>query len=135
MNKKAGEILGESVIAAVTLEAQAAVKGVVGGIIGGMLTGFELKPASLPGDHEGVHYVAAGPTKLGFFSMKRGLFKPSLGELLVEHPRSEVKTLEIESGMMPTAHFVFQDGTHYALMCPRIHLGKLKKMRELLVTE
>jgi len=135
MAKKAGEIMGESVITGVQLEAQASIKSVVGGVIGGILTGFNAKPASLPGDHEGLHYAAVGPTKIGFFSMKRGMFKASLQDLLVEHPRRDLKALEIESGMMPTAHFVFGDGTHYALMCARINLGKLKKMRELLFPE
>lgn len=79
--------------------------------------------------------MAVGPTKVGFLSMKRGLSKSSLGELLIEHSRSDVQAVEIKSGMMPSVHFVFQDGTHYALMCTRINLGKLKKVRELLVTK
>ena len=49
-------------------------------------------------------------------------------------PRSDVQAVEIKKGVMPEVHFVFQDGTHYVLMCPRIHLGKLKKVQELLVT-
>ena len=95
--------MGESVMAGVALEAQEAIKGMVGGVIGSVLTGIDLKPASLPGDHTGIFYVAVGPNNVGFFSIK--------------------------------AHFAFQDGTHYALMCPRISLGKLKKVRELLVTD
>jgi hypothetical protein len=67
--------------------------------------------------------------------MKQGFFKNSLEELLVERPRSEVKVVEIEGGAMPKAHFVFEDGTHYALMCPRMNLGALKDVRELLLTE
>jgi hypothetical protein len=132
MDKKAGEILGEDVIAGVTLEAQKAVRSAVGGIVGELLAGGEIEEASLPGGHEGIHYVAVGPTKLAFFSIKRGLLRNSLGELLVEHPRNDVRAMEIESGVMPAAHFVLQDGTHYVLVCPRIHLGKLKKVQELL---
>lgn len=135
MDKKASEIMGESVVAGVTLEAQEAIKGMVGGVVGSVLTGIDLKPASLPGDHTGIFYVAVGPENVGFFSIKRGMFKNSLDQLLVQHPRSDLRAMEIESGVMPTAHFAFQDGTHYALMCPRIHLGKLKKVRELLVTQ
>ncbi|MDY7041432.1 MAG: hypothetical protein SVX38_11265 [Chloroflexota bacterium] len=134
MDKKASEIMGEPVIAGVTLEAQESIKGMVGGVIGDVLAGFDLKPASLPGDHAGIFYVAVGPNNVGFFSLKRGLFKTSLDQLLVQHLRSDLQAMEIESGVMPTAHFVFQDGKHYVLMCPRIHLGKLKKVRELLVT-
>ena len=135
MDKKASEIMGESVIAGVTLEAQESIKGMVGGVIGDVLTGIDLKPASLPGDHTGIFYVAVGPDNVGFFSMKRGMFKPSLDRLLVQHPRSDLRAMEIKSGVMPAAHFVFQDGTHYILMCPRINLGKLKKVRELLVSQ
>jgi hypothetical protein len=139
MDKKASEIMGESVIAGVPLEAKKAlIKSVafgLGGLVGEALANVAVKDASLPGDHEGIFYVAVGPTNVGFFSIKRGLFKNSLDQLLVQHPRSDLQVMEIESGAMPTAHFVFQDGTHYALMCPRINLGKLKKVRELLVTQ
>ncbi|MDY6876567.1 MAG: hypothetical protein SWK90_10265 [Chloroflexota bacterium] len=63
------------------------------------------------------------------------MFKTLLGQLLVQHPRSDLRAMEIKSGVMPAAHFVFQDGTHYILVCPRIHLGKLKKVQELLVAQ
>jgi hypothetical protein len=135
MDKKASEIMGESVMAGVTLEAQESIKGMVGGVIGDILTGIDVKPASLPGDHTGIFYVAVGPNNVGFFSMKRGLFKTSLDQLLVQHPRSELQAVEIEKGVMPAAHFVFRDGTHYVLMCARINLGKLKKVQELLVAQ
>lgn len=133
MDEKASEILGEPVIAGVTLEAKQSIADVMGGAIGGALgkavAGIVLKPAATPGDHKGIHYVAVGPTKVGFFSMKRGLFKPSLDTLLVEHARRDVEAVELERGMMTTAHFVFQDGTHYVLMCPGIHRGKLKRVK------
>jgi len=132
MGKKASEILGEPVIAGVQLEAKASIRNVVGGTVGEAMTGFDLKPTTNPGGHNGIHYVAVGPTKVGFFSMKRGIFKPSLGELLAEHARSDVKAVEIESGMMPKAHFVFRDGTNYVLMCARINRGKLKKVQKAL---
>ena len=139
MNKKASELMGEAVIAGATLEAKKSIlKSVafgLGGMVGEALANVAVKPASVPGDHEGIHYVAVGPTKVGFFSIKRGLFKTSLDELLIQHSCSDVQTVEIKSGIMPAAHFVFRDGTHYVLMCPRIHLGKLKKVRELLVTQ
>ena len=139
MEKKASEILGEPVIAGVTLEAKKSIGDAVGGAIAGTLgravAGMALKPATTPGDHKGIHYVAVGPTKVGFFSMKRGLFKPSLDELLVEHARSDLEAVELERGMMTTAHFVFHDGTHYVLMCAGIHRGKLKKVQEVLTTQ
>jgi hypothetical protein len=135
MDKKASEIMGEPVVAGVRLEAEELTKDAVGGIVGEVLTGFDHKPASLPGDHKGIHYVAVGPTKVGFFSMKQGFFKNSLDKLLAQHSRSDVQTVEIESAVMPSAHFVFRDGTHYVLVCPRMNLGKLKQVRELLVNQ
>ena len=136
MNKKASEILGEPVLAGATLEAKRSIKRMIGSAIGGALgealAGIELKPAAVPGDHQGIHYVAVGPTKVGFFSMKPGLFKPSIDELLVQYPRSDLQTVEIKRGAMPAVHFVFRDGANYLLMCPRIHLGKLKKVQETL---
>jgi hypothetical protein len=135
MDKKASEFMGESVIAGVRLEAKEAVKSAVGGVIGEILTSANRKPASLPGDHEGIHYVAVGPTKIGFFTIKRGLFRNSLGELLVEHPRSDLQEMEIAGGVMPAVHFVFRDGTHYVLVCPRIKLGKVKKIKEMLTAQ
>jgi hypothetical protein len=135
MEKKAGEMMSEPVAAGVRLEAAELTREAVGPGTGKLLTGSDAEGASLPGDHEGIHYVAVGSTKVGFFSMKQGFFKNSLKELLVEHPRSDVKAVDIEGGAMPRAHFLFEDGTHYALMCPRMNLGALKKVRELLVTE
>jgi hypothetical protein len=139
MDKKASEIMGETVIAGAALEAKGSIKRMLGGALGGMvgeaLASIDLKPAAVPGDHQGIHYVAVGPTQVGFFSMKQGLFKPSLDELLVQHPRSDVQAVEIESGAMPAVHFVFRDGTNYVLLCPRINLGKLKKVQELLTPQ
>ena len=133
--KKASELMGEPVTAGVTLEAKESIKSMIGGVVGEILTGVDLKPASLPGDPTGIFYVAVGPNNVGFFSMKRGLFKPSLDKLLVQHSRSEVQTVEIKSGIMPAVHFVFRDGTNYVLMCPRINLGKLKKVQEMLAAQ
>lgn len=134
--KKAGEALGESIVAGVPLESKRSlIKNVafgLGGLIGEALASMTVKEASLPGDHEGLHYVAVGETKVGFFSMKPGLFRPSVDRLLAEYPRSDVQAVEIEKGFMPTVHFVLQDGTHYAFKCPRAHLGKMKKVREVL---
>ncbi len=139
MDKKASELLGEPVSAGVRLEAKEAAKRMIGSALGGLvgeaLAGIDLKPAAVPGDHKGIHYVAVGSTKVGFFSVKQGFFRNSLDALLVQHPRSDVQKVEIEGGAMPTAHFVFQDGTHYVLKCPRINLGKLKKVQEVLTSQ
>jgi len=138
-DKKASELMGEEVLAGATLEARKSIiKSVafgLGGLAGEALADLAIKDASLPGDQAGIFYVAVGPTKVAFFSMKRGLFRPSLDRLVAEHPRSDVLAVEIKGGFMPTVHFVFRDGTHYVLACPRAHLGGLKKVRKLLVAQ
>jgi hypothetical protein len=70
MNKKASEMMGEPVAAGVRLEAAELTREAVGWGTGKVLTGSDAEPASLPGGHEGIHYVAVGATKVGFFSMK-----------------------------------------------------------------
>ena len=106
-----------------------------GGLVGAVVAGMKLQPASLPGDYESVQYMAVGPTKVGFFSIKVGLFKNKIGELLVEYPRSDVQTLEIQKGVMPVVHIVLKDGTHFVFVCARIQLKKLKAVQELLVAQ
>ncbi len=135
--KKASEILGEPVIAGTPLESKKSlIKNVafgLAGIVGEALAEVAVKDPSLPGNHEGLHYVAVGETRVGFFSMKPGLFRASIDQLLAEHARDDVRAVEIDKGFMPTVHFVFQDGTHYALKCPRAHLGKMKKVQAALM--
>ena len=137
MEKQASEMMGEAVVAAVQLEAQALVKGAMGGgilgtLAGNALAGVEVKDTSLPGDHKGIIFMAVGKNKVGFFSVKQGIFKNSLNEKLAEFSCSDVKVVEIEKGMMPTAHIVFQDGTHYALKCAKMNVKNLNKVKELL---
>lgn len=139
MHKKASEIMGQDVEAGVQLEAKELVKGavgksLVGSLTGAALTGSEVQGESLPGDHKGIIYMAVGANAVAFFSVKQGLFKNSLTQLLSQFPRSEVQAVEIEKATMPTAHIVFQDGTHYALKCAKINVKNLKKVQGLLVS-
>ena len=138
MNKKARAILGQEVVAGVQLEAKELVKGAGKGLAGGLLTsalaGGDVKGSSLPGDHKGIIYMAVGSDDVAFFSVKQGLFKNSLTQLLSQYPRGEVKAVEIEKAVMPTAHIVFQDGTYYALKCAKINVKNLNKVRELLAS-
>jgi len=138
MDKQASAMMGETLTVGVALDSQTAVKnamkggGVIGSLIGNALAGVDVKDASAPGDHKGSLYMAIGENKIGFFSTKQGLFKNSLGQLLAQHPRNEVKAFEVESGTMSTVHIVFQDGTYYVMMCPKFNLKQLKKVQELL---
>ena len=137
MEKQAGELLGEAVLAGVSLDSQAAVKkalkgsGELGKLFGNALAGVDLKEATAPGNHTGSCFMAVSQNKIGFYGVKQGLFKNSLGETLAEHPRSDVKALEVEAGMMSTVHIVLQDGTHYVLLCPKFNQKALKKVQEL----
>ena len=135
MEKKASELLGQGVIAGVTLETGPSIRKLIGGGLGLAIAGVESVKAAVPGDHKGLHYVGGGPTKVGFFSLERGLFKPSINELLVERPREDVAAVEIKKGAMRPAHFVFKDGTDYVLLCGRINTKKLKKVKERLTAE
>ena len=137
MDKQAGELLREAVLASVSLDSQAAVKkalkgsGELGKLFGNALAGVELKEATAPGNHTGSCFMAVSENKVGFYNVKQGLFKNSLGDMLAEHPRSDVKALEVESGMMSTVHIVLQDGTHYVLLCPKFNQKALQKVKEL----
>ena len=74
MDKQASEIMGEPVVAGVTLEAKnlliKSVASSLGGLAGEGLAHIAVKNASLPGDHEGIFYVAVGPANVGFFSIR-----------------------------------------------------------------
>jgi predicted alternative tryptophan synthase beta-subunit len=150
MEKKAAEGMGEVVLAAARLDnpqftkavigaggfdsADEPVEQVIGRVLGGaagrVLAG-QVKEASLPGE-AAAFYVAVGPTMVAFFSIKRGLFKNSLGDPLVAFPRSDVRLVELGKGYMPAVRFVFADGTHYVFLCARIQVGNFKKVQELL---
>lgn len=139
MEKLASEIMSEKVIVGVTLDSQAAVKNAVknlGGIGKGLMQnlapGTELKEASSPGNHRDSCYMAVGNNHVSFFAVKQGLFKNSLGDMLAKHPRSEIKAMEVESGMMSTVHIVLQDGTHYVLLCAKMNRKNLGKVKETL---
>jgi len=139
MEKLASEMMSENVTIGVMLDSQAAIKkairnlGVIGkGLMQNLAPGTEIKEATAPCDHTGSCYMAVGNNNIAFFTVKQGLFKNSLGEMLTKHPRSEVKALEVESGMMSTVHVVLQDGTHYALLCAKMNQKNLGKVREAL---
>ena len=137
MEKIASELMGENVAIGVMLDSQAAVKkamgrGLLNQTLGKALAGVELKEATTPGGHKGSFYMAVGDNNVGFFTIKQGFFKSSPSELLVKHPRSEVKALEIEPGMMSTVHVVLEDGTHYVFLCAKMNQKNLGKVKDLL---
>ena len=50
----------------------------------------------MPGEHNRLDYVDVARSKMGFFSLMPGLFKPSIKELLIERPRKDVAAVEIK---------------------------------------
>jgi hypothetical protein len=135
MEKKAEELMGEpvqagSVIATRGHVSRAALGG--GGLIGGLIAGAVAaaqKPPSTPGNHRGLVYMAAGPTKVAFFEVNQGWFSQSLGTLLAEHRREDVAAMDVQGGMVPKIEFALADGTNYALECGMVFLGKVKKIK------
>jgi len=152
MNQRAGELMGETVLGGVRLESpqwygeavmtdgtdgfagsvvQQGIANVVGKAAGHLMVGASLQEASLPGEG-GVYYVAVGPARLGFFSVKQGLVRTSVGDLLVVHSRSELVSLDVKYGYLSRVQFIFADGTNYVLMCSRMQRGKLRRLHEVL---
>ena len=137
MEKQTSEMLGETVLASVTLDSQAAVRkalkgrGELGKLFGNALAGVELKEATAPGNHTGSCFMAVSENKVGFFEVKQGLFKNSVGQMLAQHSRRDIKAIEVEAGTMSTVHIVLQDGTHYVLMCAKFNQKGLQKVMEL----
>jgi hypothetical protein len=89
------------------------------------------KTSSSVADHKGYMILAAGPTKIGFFVMKRGLISNGIGNLLAEHPREDIAKLEVGSGLATAGVALeFKDGSSYALEVPRASKGKLEKLQK-----
>lgn len=144
MDKKAAELLGEPVVAGGICQSAgvgkammtAGMGGAVGGVAGSMIgaaigskmQGKSSEPTT-PGGQTGLMYMAVTPTRVGFFSAKRGLLAPSVKELLVTHGRQEVAGLEIGGGIAPSVHVSFHDGTVYKLEVPRASKGKIDKVK------
>lgn len=139
MDKKAAELMGEPVVAGSTIQTAgtggatmtAGVGGALGGALGGAIAssvaGSRQKPGTL--DHKGLMYMAAGPQSFALFSVKRGLLKNSIKEMLVKVPRSSVQAIDLGGGMLVSGLSVMlSDGTTYALEVPRAMKGKAQKV-------
>lgn len=153
MEKQAGDLMKEEVLAAVFLEcpqrirdamsgsvteyydssgssgAERSIGGLAGGLFGRLATGSAQRSSLGAG---GAYYVAVGPTKVAFFSIKVGLVRRSIDTLLAEYRRSDVRRLEIKKGYMSTATFHFADDTSLTLMCARMMRSRLMKLEHVL---
>ena len=83
-----------------------------------------------PGGFKGGYMVLAlGATKVGFFSMKRGLLKNTAGELIEELPREAITGFELGGGTLTSPLKVtLDDGTVWDLEVPRAQKGKTEKI-------
>ena len=153
METQAGELMKEEVLAAVFLECpqlirdamsgsvteyydssggagtERSIGGLAGGLFGRLATGSAQKSSLGAG---GAYYVAVGPTKLAFFSIKVGWVRRSINTLLAEYRRSDLKGLEIKNGYMSRATFLFADDTSLILMCARLMRSRLMKLEQVL---
>lgn len=153
MEKRASELIKEEVLASVRLECpqlirdmisgstseydgspdssgvEQSIGGIAGKIFGYLATGSSQK-SSLGAS--GVYFIAVGPTKIAFCSIKQGLVRSRVSELLAEFTRSDLRTLVVKKGYMSKVRFVFTDGTSLELMCSRMMRGKLNKVEQIL---
>ncbi len=142
MDKAATQLLGEPVTAGAVVQTagtggatamsagSAALGGALGRVAGDALAGKLGKPGSLPDNYKGLVYIAATDTRIALFSVKRGLLKNSVKELLVTHPRSDLAVLEIGGGALVSGVTLsFTDGTSYALEVARALKGKAQKFK------
>jgi len=153
MEKQASEHIKEDVLASVRLECpqlirdmissstseyydssgssgvEKSIGGIAGKIFSSLATGSSQKSSLGAG---GVYLVVVSPTKLAFFSIKHGLVKSYISEMIVKFPRSDLKRLEVKKGYMSKVQFLFKDGTSLELMCSRMMRGKLNKMEQIL---
>ena len=83
------------------------------------------EPPSTPKAHTGLTYMAVGPTKLAFFTVKDWVFYRRVDQLLALHPRSEVTHMELHRGRVNVA---FRDGTKYRFERLPLNLGKAKRI-------
>jgi hypothetical protein len=143
MEKTAAQLMGEQVIAGAIIASPGTsgrmAVGAAGGVVGSAVAAAAAtamnrgKEPTTPGNHQGLMYVAIGPNKLAFFSVKRGLLKSSIKELLVAVPRSKVAQFEIGGGALTSSLTVaLHDGTNYRMEVPRAYKGKVQKVQRAL---
>jgi hypothetical protein len=142
MEKIASQLMGEEVNAGVVIASRGFTKGkalgaglgglggAVGGAIAGVMSGA--KSPTTPGGHNGLFYMAVGPTKLAFFSVKQGWVSQSIDKLLAVHLKRDVADLQVDGGIVPKISILLEDGTNYEFECGRLFLGKVKSATSLL---
>ncbi len=100
------------------------------GIISAAGQAEKMRKDTAPGDHEGDLYMTVGRKRVAIFEMKRGLFKKSLGKLLVQFDRSDLKEVRFKPSRMGASNLDLEmnDGTLYELQAARVHRGKAEKI-------
>jgi hypothetical protein len=122
---RAGQLMGEPVLAGVTVASrgttaklrtlmQVSVKEVQE-VITTLVDSFTDETVT-PGNRRGWMYLAVGPSKIAFFSLKMGLLGFKLEDLIVEHPREMVASFEMHGQIVSSAITInLTDGTVYEL--------------------
>jgi hypothetical protein len=145
MDKVAAHMLGEQVVVGATIATKGTLSkmavsagafqagGVIGSLAGsaiGAALGSNAKAPTTPGNYKGLAYIAVTPTQVAFFSVKRGLLKNSIKELLAQHPRGDLAGMEVGGGIIPSVTVAFNDGTIYAMEVAKIQKGKADKVKQ-----
>lgn len=100
------------------------------GIISAAGRAEKMRKDTAPGDHEGDLYMTVGRKRVALFEMKRGFLKKSLGKLLVQFDRSELKEVRFKPSRMGVSNLDLElnDGTLYELQAARVHRGKAEEI-------
>lgn len=106
--------------------------GVTGNIVGAAAAAERMRKDTAPGDHEGDLYITVGRRRVAIFKMKRGLFKKSLGELLVRFDRADLKNAEWAPGRLGPSdlNLELHDGARFELQAARVNRGRAERVYE-----
>ena len=143
MEDQAAQKLGEPVLYVATVSSKGTGKGIMtagiagqlGGALGAATAGTiaDGRAPRGPGGHKGYMVLALTDSKLGFLKQKSGLLKPSCGDLLDSVPRDEITAFELGGGSLTSPlKIALADGTEIELEVPRVHKGKVEKLKSAL---
>jgi len=143
MDEQAAAKLGEQVDAGAIISTagtgksmmRSGISGAIGGVAGSVatdaLTAGSGNASGILG-HAGLMYMAVGPTKVGFFTLKQGLLKSSVGDVLGVLRRDAVASMTIGGGALTSAMMLaLTDGTTIALEVARTQKGRAERIAAL----
>ena len=147
MEQQAAGKLGETVLAGSIVQTAGTARsmmrdgigGAVGGTVAGVVGGMAAEALASHGGggaellgYRGLLYVAVGPTRVGFFRLKQGFLRDSLGDVLGILRRDAVTSVTVGSGKLTAPMTAtLNDGTTLQLEVSRVHRGKAEKVAAL----